>query len=162
WMEHGEAARLAAIAAYNAEDCRATRALRDWLVAQRPAEVATLIPVEAPEAKPSPYAALRQQLVDGAEPGSRPWIAGELLEYHRREEKPVWWAFFERCERMTLEDLIEEDTESIGGLEPIGGPRPSKRSIEQTFRFPPQQYKLAVGDTPADPVTRKDAGLIVA
>ena len=42
-------------------------------------------------------------------------LAGLLLEYHRREAKPVWWAFFDRQEK-TSSELIE-DTESIGGLE---------------------------------------------
>ena len=32
--------------------------------------------------------ALRQRLIDGEEPGSVRWLAGELLEYHRREARP--------------------------------------------------------------------------
>ena len=36
WMETRDESLLASIAAYNAEDCRATLALRDWLVAHRP------------------------------------------------------------------------------------------------------------------------------
>ncbi len=35
--------------------------------------------------------ALRQRLVEGEEPGSVRWLAGELLEYHRREARPAWW-----------------------------------------------------------------------
>ena len=37
WMADREADHLTAIAAYNEDDVRATRAVRDWLVEQRPA-----------------------------------------------------------------------------------------------------------------------------
>ena len=37
WLHTGAEERLDEIAAYNEEDCRATLALRDWLLAQRPA-----------------------------------------------------------------------------------------------------------------------------
>src|SRR3970282_2587751 len=36
WMDTRDAALLAEIAAYNDEDCRATLALRDWLLAHPP------------------------------------------------------------------------------------------------------------------------------
>jgi uncharacterized protein len=62
---------------------------------------------------------------------------------------------------MSLEDLVE-DAESIGRLERIGAPRKSKKSLDVPMRFPPQQYKLGVGDDPVDPATKKSAGRIVA
>src|SRR2546422_2152744 len=40
WMDTRAAARLDEIAAYNEEDCRATLALRDWLVDHRPDDAA--------------------------------------------------------------------------------------------------------------------------
>jgi uncharacterized protein len=160
WMEQRDPARLDAIAAYNREDCLATRALRDWLVAHRPADVMPPGPVVlgASDEKPN---ALRDALIAGAEPGSLRWIVGELLEYHRREARPAWWWFFERCEQMSLDDLVD-DAESIAHLEPKGAPRVAGRSLEHGFRFPPQQYKLGVGDQPVDPATRRSAGRIVA
>ena len=42
-------------------------------------------------------------------------LAAQLLDYHDRERKPVWWAFFDRLE-MTPAELVE-DAESIGRLE---------------------------------------------
>jgi uncharacterized protein len=158
WMDRGEDKWLTEIAKYNEEDCTATRALRDWLVANRPpAFQTTLLPESAHEEKPSPHVALRERLI------ARPETAmyGELLEYHRREAKPAWWWFFQRCDQMSLDELVENDTESIGRIEPVGRPRSDKKSLLQTFKFPPQQYKLGVGDRPVDPATRKDAGLIV-
>src|SRR5438105_15743386 len=80
------------IAAYNDDDCRATLALRDWLVAHRPdgmpwARVAE--PPEPDDAATGEREALRQALVMGSEPGTPRWLAGELLEYHRREARPA-------------------------------------------------------------------------
>jgi uncharacterized protein len=84
-----------------------------------------------------------------------------LLEYHRREARPVWWWFFRRCE-MLPEELVE-DSEAIGGLEPDGTtPEPVARSLVHGCRFPVQQHKLDPGDSVSDPVTRGPAGEIVA
>jgi len=160
WMERHEPKRLDAIAAYNREDCLATRALRDWLAVNRPSDVQPRGPVVAEEEEHAPNP-LRDQLVAGEETGSPRWIIGELLEYHRREARPAWWWFFERCEQMSLDDLVA-DAESIARLEPVGQPQRVARSLEWRMRFPPQQYKLGVGDAPVDPATKKAAGTIVA
>ena len=124
-------ALLAKIAAYNEEDCRATLALRDWLVAHRPDGTPWAEAVAA-EARDDTGAgereALRQALVEGAAPGSPRWLAGELLEYHRREARPAWWWFFERRDQMAVEELVD-DAEAIGGLVPVGQPVPDKRSF---------------------------------
>ena len=62
-------------------------------------------------------------------------LAAQLLDYHDRERKPVWWAFFDRLE-MTPEELVE-DAESIGRLEPIGEPRAGRRGRRRTrFTLP--------------------------
>ena len=37
----------------------------------------------------------------------------DLLDYHRRENKPQWWAFFARS-LMSPEELCEDDSEAIG------------------------------------------------
>lgn len=44
----------------------------------------------------------------------------QLLDYHRREDKPVWWACFRR-RGLSLTELVE-DTEAIGELSPAGVP----------------------------------------
>ena len=100
-------------------------------------------------------AALREALHDGAEPGSPRWLTAELLEYHRREARPAWWWFFARCQ-MSVDELVE-DSEAIGRLTPAGAVSGTGR---QRFTFPPQQHKLAPGDAPVDPATRKGAGTI--
>jgi uncharacterized protein len=165
WMDAREnGAPLERIAAYNEEDCRATLALRDWLVANRPpnARWAGVSAAAASEdAGGGEREALQRALVDGEEPGSPRWLAGHLLEYHRREARPAWWWFFERCEHMTVEELVD-DAEAIGDLVGTGAPIIDARSLVYTLKFPPQQHKLAVGDQPYDPATKKPAGTIVA
>src|SRR5207245_876649 len=165
WMHMKEAGRLEEIAAYNEEDCRATLALRDWLIENRPEGTSW---AELPEARPvdddrqkadAQREALRQALLAGAALQTPRWLAAELLEYHRREARPIWRWYYTRCE-MSLDELFD-DSESIARLEPRGTPRRVKNSLEHTFSFPPQQHKLAPGDAPVDPATGKGAGTIV-
>ena len=164
WMDTRAAARLEEITAYNEEDCRATLALRDWLVEHRPDDAAW---AESPDARPvddvkreanAQREVLRQALLADASAGSPRWLAAELLEYHRREARPAWWWFFAR-RQMSLDELVE-DGEAIGRLEPEGAPRRAVRSLDHRFRFPAQQHKLAPGDAPVDPATGKSAGTI--
>ena len=88
------------------------------------------------------------------------WMLAHLLEYHRREKKPVWWAFYDRCENH--DDLIYGDNESIGGLRlcedvPPFKNKSTERNLIYTYTFPDQQYKLKPGAV-YDPVTRNPAG----
>ncbi|HUP38150.1 MAG TPA: TM0106 family RecB-like putative nuclease [Candidatus Limnocylindria bacterium] len=166
WMHRRDQTLLDEIAAYNRDDCRATLGLREWLHRVRPTDLPW---PEPPEAKPlAPEATealdarqrLRQELVDGAEPGSSPWLAGELLEYHRREARPAWWAYFDRLGKSP--DELLEDTEAIAYLAVDGGtpPRPLKRSLVHTLTFPLQDHKLRPGLQAQDPATGRPAGEI--
>jgi uncharacterized protein len=164
WMASQAPRRLTEIAAYNEEDCRATLGLRDWLVAQRPDGSRWAVSPDARPVDPEKQQtdtrreALRQALLEGAVAGSPRWLIAELLEYHRREARPAWWWFFQRCQ-MSADELVE-DGEAIGELTPRGV-RAANRSAEYTFAFPAQQHKLARGDGPIDPATGKGAGTIV-
>ena len=94
--------------------------------------------------------------------GRMRYLMAALLAYHRREEKPEWWAFFDRCEN--VDGLREFDKESIGGLtlrEDIP-PQEIKRSSIYTYEFPEQHYKLAAGGDVYNPRTRKPAGTILS
>ena len=110
------------IDAYNREDCiatlaaarlaaRAARARRSSGSARSRCPEPSRAEAESRRDK-AERAALRETLLDGG--GEE--LAAQLLDYHDRERKPVWWAFFDRLE-MTPEELVE-DAESIGGLEP--------------------------------------------
>ena len=100
-------------------------------------------------------AALAGRLLDAGED-----VAAHLLDYHRREGKPVWWWFFERLE-MTQDELLE-DGESIAGLEVVGGPEQVQRSKAWTFTFPAQEFKLRVHQDVRDPSTGGRAGDLTA
>src|SRR5262249_11080286 len=165
WMHTKLAARLEEIAAYNEEDCRATLAVREGLIENRPEGTAWAEPHEArpvdddKQRVDAQREALREALLAGAAPQSPRWLAAELLEYHRREARPAWWWLFTRCQ-MSSDELFD-DGESIARLEPQGTPRRVKNSREHTFSFPPQQHKLAPGDAPGGPAPGKGAGTIV-
>jgi predicted RecB family nuclease len=166
WREGRDNALLAQIAKYNEEDCRATLGLVEWLHRLRPHDLPWPEPPEPREISDEAAGAierrqrLRKQLVAGADPGTPRWLAGELLEYHRREARPAWWWYFEHL-GISPEDLVE-DSESIGGLEPDPNTRPtlSKKSLVHTLKFPAQEHKLGPGQV-HDPATGERAGEIL-
>jgi len=181
YLESGDESQLDAIAAYNADDCRSTNGLRDWLLSLVPdaeAEFRCDISSFAPK-PPDPVTPEKQALLDELERLRNGLLAGlpgddeeldyeqrarrllaDLLEYHNREQRPQWWAYFDRMEK-SVEELREEDTEAIGDLRPATAiPR---REVKQSFvyplRFPPQQFKLSPGNV-IDPQTEKGVRLI--
>jgi predicted RecB family nuclease len=170
FLETGDRSLLEAIERYNDDDCRSTWLLREWLLARRAEAIERFgraIPWRpAPDPRvPDPedaaeLEALRAALLAGAPEHSR-WLLGQLLDYHRREAKPEWWAYFDRLEA-DEQQLVELDTEALGGLTDAGiAPRPlppPARSAIHTLRFPPQEHKIAAGEY-VDPATR--AGVVV-
>jgi predicted RecB family nuclease len=169
WVDERDDSILDGIEAYNREDCLSTYLLREWLL-ERKAEaeaawgtaIAWREPPELREIKPEAEEereereALREELLVRGED-----LAAFLLEYHRREAKPVWWAFFKRLE-LTVPELVE-DAESIGGLEwDREEPEAHKKSRIYTFSFPVQQHKLDPGDDVVDPTTGEYAGAVFA
>ncbi|MEN0129593.1 MAG: TM0106 family RecB-like putative nuclease [Brevundimonas sp.] len=95
--------RLEAIADYNEYDCVSTLRLRDWLLSHgasaKPAESS---PVPEPEPDPLELELLAAAAdVRRADPARERdahalELLGAALQYHRRDEKPFWWAHFAR------------------------------------------------------------------
>jgi uncharacterized protein len=83
----------------------------------------------------------------------------DLLQFHRRAQKPEWWAHFDRQTKST-EELID-DVECLGGLEETSTPILEKRSYVFAYRFPPQETKLQAGDDCLEASTLKRVGKIV-
>ena len=178
WRRLGMPELLREIEAYNETDCRSTRMCRDWLLTLRPRGATWFAgPVVSPseaikeeerEAKrrdsDEKMQALTARLLAGVSEAERPWreLVAHLLEFHRREAKPEWWAMFNRLE-MSEEELIN-DAECLGGLrrDPARPPFPVKRSTVHSFKFPPQDFKMGVGDTPLRSDTGAPVGEIVA
>jgi uncharacterized protein len=157
WLEAREDSILEAIRAYNEDDCRSLFELHRWLLELRPAEVEWRGRPEEREVREETRERLEErarveaELVADAEEGDPRWLLAQLLEYHRREEKPQWWSYFHNREA-DPEELFES-TECIGGLELLGEPVASEKSLEYTLTFPAQEHKL--GRVAVDPRTER-------
>src|SRR5436190_2361244 len=86
----------------------------------------------------------------------------DLLDFHRRADKPGWWALYARCD-MTDEELID-DVECLGCLTGVADRPPvaDKQSFIHTFSYPEQETKLRVGKDCARTDTTQRLGEIVA
>src|SRR5690606_15993255 len=138
-LELGEARAIGdatkrTIAGYNRDDCVSARRLRDWLEPIRTgliddgADIARPVPQddapsEALDERQRGVQALAERLRDDvpddrlertAEQHAR-WIMSHTLDFHRREDKSVWWEYF-RLAALSDEDLMEARC-AIAGLE---------------------------------------------
>ncbi len=181
WLELGEGERPAAdhldqIEKYNRDDVVSTLRLRDWLEERR-LELAELtgLPVPRPMARENPLPAelteaqartqeLVERLADPAiaavDPADRDpadharWLLGQLLGWHRREDKSMWWEFH-RLMDLTPEQLVDED-EPIGMLDP-DAPVSEIKNGKQVwrYRFPDQEQD--VGRRAFEPRRKQEA-----
>jgi predicted RecB family nuclease len=172
WCVTKDQAILHSIASYNKDDCVSTAHLHGWLEGLRPPGVNLEIVDDtaaekreqsaeraALEARKQALAAAVRACPDG-DARVRDLIA-ELLWFHQRSQKPGWWAVFER--QAWSEDELIDDAESLGGLQldPSTPPVQVKKSFDTSYRFPPQDTKLKIGDTPKIAETIGYAGKIV-
>lgn len=158
WRKSREQALLDKIYDYNRTDCISTQLLRDWLISEvRPAAMPWPSLGEIPEAgalsnidaEDGETETLRRRL----DP-VRARLGGEVAEllldlnlFHKREDKPAWWAIFDRLAQES-EELID-DLECIQGLEAVGeAVKVTAKSFERTYRFPQQETKLRTGKRP--------------
>lgn len=121
------------IEGYNCDDCASTEALRNWLEAQRSARIAEGREIHRPaeaESLPSAKVDERQQRVAALIAGltenipddprlhsgeeSARWLLANLLDWHRREDKAIWWEFY-HLKELSDDDLLEERG-AIAGL----------------------------------------------
>jgi uncharacterized protein len=180
WLECGEGGILSDLESYNKDDCESTMLLRNWLEARRSeyaekfgSEPERPIPrdARAPEGvaeAASENAVLIDALIHnvdhqaetaGAELHASSLLA-QLLEWHRREEKPEWWRYFDRVLRCDEDDHFA-DTESVAGLEYEGEVNRVARSAIHRYRFDPtQDHKLKEGSSWCDPDAERDWQLL--
>ena len=164
------------IEGYNRDDCLSTLHLAEWLEGcRRDLETSTGQPVPRPvlrdeerdrEQEPAAevtalFEALTAGLpVDDADldddQRARRLLA-HLLEFHRREDKSMWWEFFHRC-GFTQEEHVE-DRATLGGLTYTGEVEQVKRSVVHRYRFPEQPHEIKVGDAPKNPDTAESDDL---
>src|ERR1019366_5173997 len=87
----------------------------------------------------------------------------QLLDFHRREQKPEYRRMFARRDDYTDNDFIN-DVECLGPLNLSAGvqPYPVKQSTVYTYEFPEQDTKLDVGDSCQVAASLTNAGEIVS
>lgn len=161
---------------YNADDCRATRALCGWLLEQRTALLNAVGPrawftpeVIEPTGESGESGARVEALFDRlsadlpedaakwtAEQRARRLLA-DLLDFHRREDKSKWWEYFAWTE-MDEQQLVG-DRGALGGLAFAGEVGRERRSVLHRYRFPArQEHNVKEGSSPWDPETGQDCG----
>ncbi|HTL61358.1 MAG TPA: TM0106 family RecB-like putative nuclease [Nitrospira sp.] len=159
WRDSGEPGDwnkspiLKGIRDYNEDDCRSTAHLAQWLRDVAKAHgIEPVIPVPAPETiidrELPPGAGVRRELAaqlrqndDGP---SR--VLADVVDFHRREEKPMWWRMFDRAAASPEER--RDDPGCIEGLQADGDCVTEKKSLAQAYRFDPaQECKLGEGDS---------------
>lgn len=159
WMASSQArdwkgsAILKAIRDYNEDDCRSTTELCDWLRELAKDGGITYVdrqPAATPEQAKAvdPKIAARQQLASKLRAMSDPIsiVLGDLVDFHRREQKPMWWKMFDRADASN--DELRDDSACIQGVDVVGSCATEKRSLLQAYQFDPsQECKLDVGDT---------------
>ena len=148
---------------YNRDDCLSTWRLRDWLERCRLDLAAQGIVVPRPDKAPSEksdkltewdekIAGLMLQLLDGLpvalaerddEQQAR-WLLAQLLDWHRREDKAVWWEYF-RLSDLGVEDLVDEKA-ALSGLtfDCVSGG--TAKAPVHRYTFPAQETDIRAGD----------------
>ena len=87
------------------------------------------------------------------------WLLAQMLEWHRRGEKSVWWEYFRLC--ALCDEELQEDESALGGLTLVGEVGRIKRSIIYRYSFPPQDHAIDRALEVRDPRTGKNAGEVV-
>ena len=149
---------------YNRDDCVSTLRLRDWLegIRQRLVDDGAVIERPQPEDRQADeelserqemIRALGERLsadVPALEDDRTPeqharWLLANMLEWHRREEKAVWWEYFRLCES-SVEDLLDERqaVAELRFMDEVEGPG---RLPTHRYSFPVQETTLRGNET---------------
>lgn len=149
-----KSAILKGIRDYNEDDCFSTLELTGWLrstaasqkVASKRATSGT--GDEHQPKKPLPaevvqrHKTIEQLRAKGDPVGA---VLADLLDFHRREQKPVWWRMFDRAD--ATEEQLRDDPGCIQGVVAKGAASPDKKSQVQAYAFDPdQECKLVATD----------------
>jgi uncharacterized protein len=151
------------VRAYNEDDCRSAATLRDWLESLRAKLIADGVEVPRPQAGDgAPTEKITDWLLKinaligrltadvpvdpeerSAEQQAR-WILANVLDWHRREEKAVWWEYF-RLADLSAEELLEERA-GLSGLVFVGTVGGTAKAPIHRYRFPPQETEIRGGE----------------
>jgi len=150
----------AAVLGYNHDDCASTASLHHWLESLRAELLASGTEVPRPIADDSGEAnekvtawlikinALVAKLTEGIpiDPSERNeeqqacWILANILDWHRREEKAVWWEYF-RLAALSEDELLDERA-GLSGLVFDGAAGGTARAPIHRYKFRPQDTDI--------------------
>jgi uncharacterized protein len=153
------------VEAYNREDCISALELRDWLekiratAIQRGASIARPAvsspePTEELSERQRKVAALTERLTAGVPAAAAErsaeqqasWILAHTLDWHRRENKSVYWELY-RLSDLPAEDLSDERA-GLSGLTFVGSVAGgTARAPIHRYSFPAQETELRGGET---------------
>lgn len=160
WMGTGDSAALGAIEAYNEDDVRATSAVRDWLVQQRPVDLPWRVAVLDP-ADDLPELDARVEQLHALGPDSPEHLLGDVLGYWRREWKAFLAPGLASCAGDPAD--VAADPGLVGPLAVAGdverlGKNGKPITPARMFTFPPQDCS-AIKDSVLFPVADGPPGL---
>lgn len=146
WIESGQPGQwqeseiLKAIRDYNEDDCRSTVELFQWLTKLAADNRINYLPKKKNARDEEPTAASQElaerlQIADQLRQKNEPiaMVLGDLIDFHRREQKPGWWRMFDRAEAEAEE--LNDDPACIYGVQAVGTPRSDKQSQIQDYTF---------------------------
>lgn len=148
---------------YNRDDCLSTLRLREWLEQLRGEEIERGMTIPRPEPKTGEASEslteeqvrIRELMsrllrdvpvtIEGRSPDEHArWILAQMLEYHRREDKAVWWEYY-RLRDLNNEEMLDEP-DAIAGMTLMGRLGTVKRSVVDRYGYPPQETRIRLGD----------------
>ena len=153
----------AVVEGYNRDDCLSTAALQDWIEARRAQLISQGVDIprpasqggEASEAVSAWQERINRltarltldvptEFADRTEEQHARWLLAHILDWHRREEKALWWEYF-RLANLTAGELLDEKA-GIAGLEFIGATGGTERAPVHRYSFPLQETELRGGE----------------
>ncbi len=142
---------------YNRDDCVSTLRLRDWLEGIRRDLVEGGAAIERPQpddGQAEEELSERQEMVralaerlagnvpaleeDRSTDQHARWLLANMLEWHRREEKAVWWEYY-RLSESSVEELLDE-RKAVAELRFVD-------EVEGPGRLPTHRYSFPVQET---------------
>lgn len=161
WLDTRDDSILEDLREYNEVDCVSTWKLQDWLEGLRLEAIEQFGDISRPAPREQDddvdemsekVRALTERLLKGVpelaedrdEDDRARVLMARLLEWHRREAKSEWWAFFDRLEK--TDDELVDDADCLGGLTFVREVDRPKRSVVLEYRFEAQETKVRRGD----------------
>jgi len=167
WMTTKDKNTKKDIIEYNEEDCISTFRLREFLVEKKPESIEWFSINEKKEEKSKekkPWEIIEKELLESLEEKKHSKnpiteTIKNLIGFHRREQKPDWWAIYDRMKKD--HDELEEDNECIGNcVLQSKKPKKIKGGVVFYYKFQDQEYKIKKGDSVTDAHTKLDFGTV--